>query len=54
MMPSKMSCMFLLEKMGTMYGKSGGKPLHQEFHYELIFTLPKRTRSLLLMWWLLT
>jgi hypothetical protein len=25
-------------RMGTLYGKSGGMPLHQEFHYEPIFT----------------
>jgi len=38
MMPSETSCMHLLEKVGTLNGESSGMPLHQEFHYELIFT----------------
>jgi hypothetical protein len=30
--------MLLFERVGTLYGKNGGTPLHQEFHYDLIFT----------------
>ncbi len=43
----------LLEKMGTLYGKNDDTPLYQEFHYKLIFTWFVKTRSLLLIWWLL-
>jgi len=32
------ACMSLLEKMGTLYGKSRGTPLHQVFDCEPIFT----------------
>ncbi len=38
MTPFEMSCMFSLEKVGMLYGESGGTPLRQEFHYESIFT----------------
>jgi hypothetical protein len=38
MMPFEMSCMPSFEKVGTLYGENSGMPLHQEFHYELIFT----------------
>jgi hypothetical protein len=38
MTPSKISCMSSLEKVGMLYGKRGGTPLRQEFHYKLIFT----------------
>jgi hypothetical protein len=34
--------------------ESGGTPLLQKFHYELIFTWLKKTRFSLPMWWLLT
>jgi hypothetical protein len=44
----------LFEKINTLYGKSGGTPLHLEFHYKLISTWLERIRSLLLMWRLLT
>ncbi len=40
MTPSKMSCMPLLKRMGTLYGENGDMPLHQEFHYKSIFTWP--------------
>ncbi len=30
MIPFEMSCMFLFEKVGTLYGESGGTPLHQK------------------------
>jgi hypothetical protein len=53
MMPFKTSCMPSLEKVGMMYGDSGGMPLCQEFHYEPISTSFEKTRSLSLMWWLL-
>jgi len=36
--PSEMSCMLLLEKVGMLYGESGGTPLCQKFHYKSIFT----------------
>jgi hypothetical protein len=38
MMLSKMSFMFLFERVGMLYGKSDYTPLCQEFHYEPIFT----------------
>jgi hypothetical protein len=38
MAPLKTSCTPSLEKMGMIYGKNGGMPLHQELHYEPIFT----------------
>jgi hypothetical protein len=38
MMPFEMSCMPLLEIMGTMYGENNGMPLRQKFHYKLIVT----------------
>jgi len=38
-------------KSGHVVWKSSGTPLHHEFHYNLIFTWPKRTRSSLSMWW---
>jgi hypothetical protein len=41
-------------RSGHVVWKSGGTPLHQEFHYNPISTWPKRTRSSLPMWWLLT
>jgi hypothetical protein len=44
----------LVQEMGMLYGESDGTPLCQEFHYELIFTWPKKSRSSLLMWWLST
>jgi hypothetical protein len=44
----------LLRRMDMLCGKSGGMPLHQEFHYKPIFTWFMRTRFVLLMWWLLT
>jgi len=53
MMPFETSCMPLLGRMSTLYGKNSGMPLRQEFHYKLIFIWPERTRSSLLMWWLL-
>jgi hypothetical protein len=49
MTPFETSCMPLLDRMGTLHGENGGTPLRQEFHYESIFTLLRRTRSLLLM-----
>jgi hypothetical protein len=54
MMPSETSCMPLLEIIDMMYGESNGTPLCQKFHYKLIFTNPKKTKSTFLMWWLLT
>jgi hypothetical protein len=42
------------EKVGTLYGKSGGTPLCQEFHYKPISTWIMRIRFLLSMSWLLT
>jgi hypothetical protein len=53
-MPFELSCMPSFKKVGMLYAKSNGTPLHQEFYYELIFTWPKRIKSSLLMWWLLT
>ncbi len=50
----KISCLPLFKKVGMLYGKSNGTFLCQEFHYELIFTWPEKTRSSLPMWWLLT
>jgi hypothetical protein len=38
MAPLKTSYTPSLEKMGMIYGKNGGTSLHQELHYELIFT----------------
>jgi hypothetical protein len=38
MAPLETSCTLSLEKMGMIYGKNGGMPLHQELYYELIFT----------------
>jgi hypothetical protein len=38
MMPSKMSCMFLFKRVDMLHGESGGMPLCQELHYELIST----------------
>jgi hypothetical protein len=38
MMPLEMSCVPLFEKMGTLYGESGGLFICQKFHYELIST----------------
>jgi hypothetical protein len=38
MTPSKMSCMPLLEKMGTLYGEIGDMPLDKEVHYDPIST----------------
>jgi hypothetical protein len=29
--------MHLLEKVGMLYGESGGTPLRHEFHYELLW-----------------
>jgi hypothetical protein len=54
MMLSKTSCMPSFKKVGTMYGKNDGTHLCQEFHYKLIFTWPKKTKTSLPMWWLLT
>jgi hypothetical protein len=53
MMPSKTSCLRLLEKMGMMHATSNGMSLHHEFHHELISTWIMRTKSLLPMRWLL-
>jgi hypothetical protein len=50
MMPSKKSCMPLLERMGMMYEENNGVSLCQESNYEPIFTRFVRTRSLLSMW----
>jgi hypothetical protein len=38
MMPSEMSCMFSLERVGMLYGESNGMALCQKCHYESIFT----------------
>jgi len=54
MTPFETSCMPSLKRVGMLYGKNNGTPLCQEFHYEPISTWIKRTKSLLLMWWLLT
>ncbi len=41
MTPFEMSFMRSFEKVGTLYGKSGGTPLCQKFHYKLFFNDPK-------------
>jgi hypothetical protein len=38
MMPLETLCMPSFEKVGMMYGESGGMPLRLKFHYKLIFT----------------
>ncbi len=49
--PNKNECgLWMLKKCG----RNNGMLLYQEFHYNLIFTWPKRTRFSTLMWWLLT
>jgi hypothetical protein len=34
MMSFEMSCVPSFERVGILYGKNGGMPLHQEFHYK--------------------
>jgi hypothetical protein len=38
MMPVETSYMPLFKRVGTLYGKIGGMPLYQEFHYGSIVT----------------